>query len=220
MIVTDKYIKIQNELSNKISLVDTFQNFKTICGVDLAYWNDKAVCCLVVLDYNGNIIDKAYYSNAVSFPYKAGFLSFRELPFVLEAVKKLNVEPCIFMFDDNGILHPRKMGLATHASFFLNKPTIGVAKSYYKIDKKTNYIEPDNKIGSYTNISINNFVYGRCLRTRLDTKPIFVSCGNYISLDTSCKIVMHYIRDDSRIPLPTRYADIETHKMRKQLKNN
>lgn len=83
------------------------------------------------------------------------------------------------MFDGNGYLHYRHMGIATHASFFLNKPTIGVAKSYLKI-QDVDFIMPENLKGSYTDIVINNEIYGRALRTRINVKPIFDSCGNWL----------------------------------------
>ena len=120
------------------------------------------------------------------------------------------------MFDGNGLLHPRNMGIATHASFYVNKPTIGVAKSYcfYK-----SCVEPDKLFGSYVDIELDGEVCGRCLRTRTNIKPVFVSVGNYITLEESCNIVLSLVKSDSRIPLPTRYADMETHIMRKKLSN-
>lgn len=108
------------------------------------------------------------------------------------------------------------MGIATHASFYLNKPTIGVAKSYLKI-KGIDFIMPENLVGAYTDIIIDNEVYGRTLKTTQNVKPIFVSCGNWIDIDTSIEIVMNCINNESRLPIPVRLADIETHKMRKQL---
>lgn len=53
---------------------------------------------------------------------------------IKEAAKELNKQPDIYLFDGNGYLHYRHMGIATHASFYLDKPTIGVAKSYLKIN--------------------------------------------------------------------------------------
>ncbi len=76
---------------------------------------------------------------------------------------------------------------------------------------------PGNQIGSYTDIVINNEFYGRTLRTTKNVKPIFVSCGNWIDLDTSTEIVMNGINNESRLPIPVRLADLETHKMRKKL---
>ena len=109
------------------------------------------------------------------------------------------------------------MGIATHASFFLDKPTIGVAKSYLKVNG-VDFNMPENKEGSYSEIIINEEVYGRTLRTRKDVKPIFISCGNYIDLDTSTEIVLSLINKESRLPIPIRLADLESHIIRKKLK--
>ncbi|MCC2418380.1 endonuclease V [Bacillus pacificus] len=46
---------------------------------------------------------------------------------------------------------------------------------------------------------------------------MFVSCGNWIDLDTSTEIVMNCINNESHLPIPVRLADLETHKMRKKL---
>ena len=120
------------------------------------------------------------------------------------------------MFDGNGYLHPRHMGIATHASFFLNRPTIGVAKNYYKI-KDVEYSMPPNEKFAYTDIMVDGEIYGRVLRTMKDVRPIFLSVGNYIDLDSATKLVCELANNESHIPLPTRLADIETHKMRKEL---
>ena len=120
------------------------------------------------------------------------------------------------MFDGNGYLHYSHMGIATHASFYLEKPTIGIAKSYLKI-KNTEFVMPENSAGSYTDIVIKGEVYGRVLRTRKDVKPVFVSCGNWIELDTAVNISMNFINGESRLPVPVRLADLETHIMREKL---
>jgi deoxyribonuclease V len=146
----------------------------------------------------------------------AGYLSFRELPLILETYKLLENEPDVIMFDGNGYLHYRNMGIATHASFHLNKPTIGVAKSYLKIGN-VDYTMPDDKEGAFTDIIINNEVYGRVLRTHKGIKPIFVSCGNWIDLDTTTRIVLDLINTESRLPILIRKADIETRKQRSKL---
>ena len=135
-----KFIKIQNELKRKIVLKNSFNkiDINLVAGVDLAYWEidnkQYGVCCIVIIDYNTKeIVEKVTSAGEINVPYVPGFLAFRELPLVIEASKKLVVEPDIFIFDGNGYLHFNHMGIATHASFFLNKPTIGVAKSYLKV---------------------------------------------------------------------------------------
>lgn len=223
----DKFLRRQNEFRNKIYTGDTFDyhSLKLVAGVDLAYWkddtdNEQAVCCIVIIDYHTHeVIEKKHYSGKINVPYMPGFLAFRELPLVLKTAEMLDNIPDVYMFDGNGYLHPRHMGIATHASFYLNKPTIGVAKTYFRADKKTDYTEPGKTAGSFTDIIIKEEVYGRALRTHTDVKPVFVSVGNNISLDTATKITMSLVEKESHIPIPTRLADLETHTMRKMILN-
>ncbi len=218
----EKFIKRQNELIGKINLKDAFNidTVKLIAGVDLAYWvnNDRqeyAVCCIVIVDKaTHKLIETKSYSEKIEVPYMPGFLAFRELPLVIKTAELLENKPDLYMFDGNGYLHPRHMGIATHASFYLDAPTIGVAKTYFRVEKGLDYTEPNISAGSYTDIELNGEVYGRVLRTHNGVKPVFVSVGNNISLDTAVKITLDMIDEESRIPIPTRLADLETHKMR------
>lgn len=221
--IEKKFIEIQNNFIKDIKLKNSFEksDIKLTAGVDLAYWEvDKkqyAVCCIVVVDFiTKKVIESINVIGEVTVPYVAGFLAFRELPLVLKAVENLKYKPDLFLFDGNGYLHQRHMGIATHASFYLNTPTIGVAKSYLKIEDYL-FDMPENESGSYKDIIINGEVYGRALRTHKDVKPIFVSCGNYIDLDMSLEIVMDLISDESRLPIPVRLADLETHKVRQKI---
>ena len=213
-----EYEAIQNELRKGISLYDSFEvsALKTAAGVDLAYWKngdvEYAVCCIVVVDIvTREVIEKKHFSDRIEVPYIPGFLAFRELPLILKTAKLLETKPDIFVFDGNGYLHPRHMGIATHASFYLDKPTFGVAKSYYRVDKQTDYIEPENEAGSFTDIIIGGEVYGRALRTHRDVRPVFVSVGNHMTLDTVCALALKLTDKDSHVPVPTRLADLETH---------
>ena len=219
-----KFLEIQNALRDKISLSNSFElsDIKTIAGVDLAYWKNQnqeeyAVCCIVVVDYiTHEVIEKKQYSGKIEVPYMPGFLAFRELPLVLKTVEKLECRPDIYMFDGNGYLHPRHMGIASHASFYLNTPSIGVAKTYFRVDN-TDYTEPDYIAGRFTDIVINGEVYGRVLRTHDNVKPVFLSAGNNITLDTATKIALNLTDKESHIPIPTRLADLETHEARRIL---
>lgn len=219
-----EFLDVQNSLREKINLADSFDidDIKTVAGVDLAYWTkngqEYAVCCIVVIDFiTHEVLEKQQYSGKIEVPYIAGFLAFRELPLVLETVKKLDIKPDLFMFDGNGFLHPRHMGIATHASFYLEKPTIGVAKSYYRVREGLDYTEPDISAGSFTDIVCDGEVYGRTLRTHTGVRPVFVSAGNFISLESATEITMKLVGKDSHIPVPTRLADLETHTARSAL---
>lgn len=225
--IQGNYLNLQNELRSKINIKDTFNidTVRLIAGVDLAYWNDNnnqeyAVCCIVIIDKTTHkLIETKSYSDKIKVPYMPGFLAFRELPLVVKTAELIEHKPDLYMFDGNGCLHPRHMGIATHASFYLDAPTIGVAKTYYRVDKNLDYIEPATCSGSYTDIVFNNEVYGRVLRTHDNVRPVFVSAGNYISLDSAVRLTMDMVGEESRIPIPTRLADLETHKMRAALRD-
>ena len=79
---------------------------------------------------------------------------------------------------------------------------------------------PDLEENSFTDIIISGEVYGRVLRTHEAVKPIFVSIGNKIDLDTATQMASALVTKDSHIPIPTRLADIMTHEVRKAEKNS
>ncbi len=220
----EKFLAIQQDLQQQIVMTDQFNpdNIQTVAGVDLAYWNtddgEYAVCCIVVIDYHTHeIVEKQHVSGKIDVPYMPGFLAFRELPLVLETAALLQTKPDLYMFDGNGYLHPRHMGIATHAAFHLQTPTIGVAKTYFRVDRVTDYLEPEQAAGSFADIVIQDEVYGRALRTHSGVKPVFLSVGSGISLETATKITMQLVGKESHIPIPTRLADLETHIQRNEI---
>ncbi len=224
-LMQEEFLAIQNEFSRKISCKDSFDKTKihTVAGVDLAYWKaadggEEAVCCIVVLDvHTHKVLEKKQYSGRIECPYMPGFLAFRELPLVLKAAEQLEHRPDLYVFDGNGYLHPRHMGIASHASFYLNAPTIGVAKTYFRVEKNADYEEPGPAAGNYTDILISGEVYGRAVRTHSGVKPVFLSVGNGISLDTATEFILGMVEKESHIPLPTRLADLETHIARREI---
>ena len=215
------FLQKQNELRKDIDLTDGFNPdaLKLVAGVDLAYWKEDddewAVCCIVVIDYaTHEIVEKRQSVGKIEVPYMPGFLAYREIPLVLKAAEMLEHVPDIYFFDGNGYLHPRHMGIATHASFYLKRPTVGIAKSYFRVERETDYKEPENEVGSFTDIVINGEIYGRVLRTHKNVRPVFVSVGNNVSLDTACNLALKLTDRESHIPVPTRLADLETHAAR------
>ncbi|WP_394548367.1 endonuclease V [Priestia aryabhattai] len=213
-------LKAQIVLTSRVKMT----HIHNCAGVDVAYWEENGIsygaCSIVVVDYQTkNVVEKVHSVGEVTVPYLPGFLAFRELPLILEAAKKLQIEPDVFLFDGNGYLHYEHMGVATHASFFLNKPTVGIGKSYLKI-KGHDYVMPEDTEGAYEEIVIDDEVYGRVVRTVKGVKPIFLSCGNYIDLDMSYQLMMHFISKESKLPIPVRLADLHTHELRKRYRQS
>lgn len=208
---------IQQELSNKIILKSDFEKLsqlKTIAGCDVSYSRDekKIYAAVVVLDLVSlKILEKVRikYGKKFTFPYIPGYLSFREGPFLIEAIKKLKIEPDIFLFDGQGIAHPRGIGIASHLGVILDKPSIGCAKSHLY----GNYEEPPPALkGAYTFLKDDaGTLIGLTMRSKKFTKPIFISQGHRIGITTAADIVFKCLTK-YRIPEPLRLAHIEANK--------
>ncbi len=196
---------LQNTLARKVRLSALKRTPKTVAGIDCAFSKDKKRigAIIVVLEYPTlKIIETARAVADIGFPYISGLLSFREAPVCIRAAKKLKTTPDIFLIDGQGIAHPRRLGLASHLGLFLDKPTIGCAKSRL-IGK---FQPPPAEKGSYSPLTDKNeIIIGAVLRTRTNVKPLFVSIGHKCTLDDAVKITLA-CTPKYRLPEPTRLA--------------
>jgi deoxyribonuclease V len=148
------------------------------------------------------LVEHAIARQPTDFPYVPGLLSFREIPTVLEALAQLATSPDLILCDGQGIAHPRRFGIACHLGWWLDRPTIGVAKSRLIGEHE----EPGPEKGSWTPLRHRDEVIGAVLRTRTNVKPVFVSPGHRVSLETA----IHYTLACTpryRLPETTRHAD-------------
>lgn len=150
----------------------------------------------------------------VRFPYIPGYLAFREAPAILKALSRVKTRIDLLMIDGHGIAHPRRMGIASHIGVIKDIPTIGVAKSLL-VGK---FEEPGYKRGSYSLLKDGDEVIGVTLRTRDGVKPVFVSIGHRVSLDSAITITLKSTKG-YRIPEPTRIAHIEVGKLKSKFQN-
>lgn len=205
-------IKLQKELKGRVSLEKSFNKIEKIAGADVSYYKNKMIAGIVILKFPQlKIIERQSFISPVNFPYIPGLLTFREGPSLLAAFKKIKNEPDIILFDGQGIAHPRRMGIATHLGLFLDKPTIGCAKSKLS----GNYKDLGEKKGNYSFLREEKEIIGAVLRTRKKVKPIFVSPGHKIDLHNSIEIVLK-CTDKYKLPVPVR----EAHLFVNQLKSN
>jgi deoxyribonuclease V len=207
---------LQEELRARI----VTRNLKTVpriaSGVDLAYAGDKAVAVIVTMEIDSlKILEEVHAVSKVNLPYIPGYLAFRELPPFLKAWNKATIEPDVVFFDGQGQLHPRRMGIATHASFFIGKPTVGIAKSRLC----GRYEEPATEAGSLSPVYDGEEVIGAVVRSRANVRPIFISAGNFITLEEAVELTLRFVTSKSRIPLITGLADRETKQIRSRLLN-
>ena len=209
----EEAVKYQKKLLQKISFSPTFNHIKLIAGVDASYQSGYIIGGIVILKYPElSVLDRKFIINKVNFPYRSGLLTFREGPALISLFKKVEWNPDIIFFDGQGYAHPRRMGIATHLGLFLDRATIGCAKSRLIGD----YTEPGNKKGCYSPLLHKEIVIGTVLRTRDNVKPIFVSSGNHINLKKAIEITLS-CTTKFRIPEPIREAHLFVNKIRKNL---
>jgi deoxyribonuclease V len=160
-----------------------------------------ACAAIVVLSFPAlEIVETAVSWQPVTFPYVPGLLSFREGPAILAACAELRSEPDVLLFDGQGYAHPRRLGLASHLGVILDRPTIGCAKSRLV----GQYEEPERRFGAQTPLIERGEVVGAAVRTRPRHKPLFVSPGHKLSVETAVAITLACCRDGAFLPEPTR----------------
>ena len=175
----------------------------TIGGVDVSIKDEFTRAAIVLLRYPDLApMDSAVADAPLVFPYIPGLLSFREGPAVLAAWHKLQKKPDLLMFDGQGIAHPRGIGIASQMGLWLDRPTVGVAKSrLYGI-----HTEVGPKRGDRVDLlDKNTNVIGAVLRTREKANPLYISPGHLMDVEHSVEFVMA-CSAGYRLPEPTRWA--------------
>jgi len=164
----------------------------------------RGTAAVVVLRYPElRVVGIKSVAGPLGFPYIPGLLSFREAPLILAACEELKLVPDLIIVDGQGIAHPRRMGLASHLGLFLNIPTIGCAKSLLCGGHEVPAEEP----GSYAEIIDGGEIIGAALRTKLGVKPVYVSIGHRLNLESAIHWVLKCCRG-YRLPEPTRLAHL------------
>ena len=202
-VTPEEAIAIQNELRRHVVTENQLGSAKAVAGVDVGFPDrHTARAAVVVLSFPElTPLDYAVAEVAAAFPYVPGLLAFREVPAVLAAVEKLQVTPDLFIFDAQGLAHPRRLGLATHAGLLLNWPSVGCAKSRLV----GTYVEPGLERGDTSPLLDGDEQIGTIVRTRAGVKPVFVSIGHKTDLETAVRLVLD-CAPRYRLPETTRYA--------------
>jgi deoxyribonuclease V len=194
----EKAHKTQLCLSQKIILEDKLpRRIKTVAGVDVSYVGNIGVGALTVLDYESlKLLESQVAACQVKMPYIPTLLSFREIPPAIASIRKLKIQPDVFLVDAQGLAHPYRCGFASHLGLVIGKPTVGAAKS--------RLIGEPVEMNGQTFLVDKGEVIGAVVTTKQGAKPIYVSIGHMVSLETAVKIVKHCTKN--RIPEPTLQA--------------
>lgn len=193
----------QKEMSQQVVLAKPDFPIHTIAGCDSSYIGENILSVFVLLSYPElEIMEIQYHYGPVELPYIPGLLAFREAPNLVQAYEKLSTKPDLIMVDGHGIAHPRRLGIASHLGVLLNKPTMGVAKKIL-VGK---YEPPAPEKGALTPLFYRQEHIANTLRTKDKVKPVFVSPGHLMDLETATEMALATTRKH-KLPEPTRLAD-------------
>lgn len=193
--------QIQLRIARRVVEEDRWRRLERVAGCDLSFARgDQAVAACVVLDRSSlEVLEERVAKVKLRFPYIPTFLAFRELEGMLRVARGVRAD--VFMVGAQGKAHPRRAGLACHLGVVLNKPALGVAKSRLCGEAE----EPPRRRGAYTLLKEGEEVLGVVLRTKPGSKPVYVSVGHKLSLETAIQITLDTSRAH-RLPEPLRLA--------------
>lgn len=196
---------VQGQLRERVILRDAHGRITTVAGVDVGFEDEGRVtrAAVAVLSFPSlETRAEAVARLPTAFPYVPGYLSFREIPAVLAAVRRLKEMPDLILCDGQGYAHPRRFGLACHLGVLLDCPTIGVAKSRLTGTPRGRLARAR---GAWVPLLDDGEVIGAVLRTRAGVKPLFVSGGHRVSLASAIDYVLA-CAPRYRLPETTRRA--------------
>jgi deoxyribonuclease V len=212
-VTLEEATELQRELAAKVDVRPPLKQCHLIAGADISYnkFSPTMYAAVVVLRMDDlSIVEVRGAVSETSFPYQPGYLTFREAPALLEAFRRVESEPDAVMFDGQGIAHPRRMGLAAHVGLWLQKPSVGCAKS--RLIGRSGDLP--REAGSSVPLTHHGEEIGRVVRTKNGVQPVYVSPGHLIDMDSSVDLVLRSCRG-YRIPEPTRQAHLHVNALRR-----
>ncbi len=196
--------EIQLALAGEVIAKDHFGDIEYVAGVDVGFEKNNTVtrAAVAVLSFPELVpATQAISRRPTTFPYVPGFLSFREIPAVLEALEQLTIAPDMLLCDGQGLAHPRRFGIACHLGVLTGLPAIGVAKTRLI----GTHVAVPRQRGAWRPLLDNDECIGAVLRTRKGVHPVYVSIGHRIGLASAIDYVLS-CTTRYRLPETTRAA--------------
>jgi deoxyribonuclease V len=204
--LVEQWKRRQAELSQQLRIEPLAELPRLVAGADAALTpgGREVIGAAVVYDrLTRQIVARATARLPLEVPYVPGFLSFREGPAILAAIRDLRHPFGAILFDGQGLAHPRRCGEACHLGIELDVPAVGVAKSRLIGE----YDDPGPHRGDFVPLLDKGEEIGCVLRTRTGVRPVYVSIGHRIDLAGARELVLA-CSAGCRLPEPTRQADI------------
>ncbi len=210
-------VQLQRRLSAKVIRRDRLRQVKYVAGVDVAYAEDDNQHFAAVALFDARslaLLESSTARQRAAFPYISGLLAFRELPAVVKALESLHRIPDLTICDGQGLAHPRRFGLACHLGVLFDMPTIGCSKS--RLWGRAQAVAPCR--GSRAPLTDKGEIIGAVLRTRDNVKPVYVSIGHRVCLQTACDWILK-LTPAFRLPETTRRADQIARRLKRKFIN-
>jgi deoxyribonuclease V len=175
--------RAQQRMSKLLILKDQLpKKIEHIAGIDVAYTKNTSIAAAAVLEYDSLELEETQTASCrTQLPYIPTLLAFREIRPSIMCIRKVHIQPDVFLVNGHGYAHPNRCGLASHLGLVLKRPTIGIAKN--KLIGKTQ--KNQQKVALITH---NGKTIGAKLRTNPKHRPIYVSIGHMVSLQTAIEI--------------------------------
>jgi deoxyribonuclease V len=154
----------------------------------------------------GELVWSATVRRPVRFPYVTSYLTFRELPLLVDLLDEVRaarrLSPVILV-DGTGVLHPRHAGIASHLGVVTALPTIGVTKKLLVGRVDIDQLGPMES----RPVAYDDEILGVAIRpTAGSRRPIFVSPGHRTDVAFADRIVRQVLTG-RRLPEPLFWAD-------------
>jgi len=198
----DEQEKLAKELVIKDSI--DFSAAERVGAIANAFFQNKIISACIVVSPEMEVLEQEYFQDKMKFPYIPGFRAYRELPTMIEAFNKLEEKPDVFFISGHGIAHPR-LGIASHFSISTGIPTIGIADSLLVGEVKKE------------DIVLNGKKVGKVLQSKQGSRPLYVSPGNLISIETAYELTKKFIKLPHKLPEPLHLANKYSKDIRKEL---
>lgn len=192
----------QAEIAERVVLAP-LPAVQTVGALDVAYTGEEAVAAFILADAQGEILDQATVRVPVKFPYISTYLAYRELPSYRAAVEtadRAGWTPDVLLIDGNGVLHPRRAGVASHLGVLLDRPTVGVAKGHLCGHANT----AGMMIGEWRPVILEEETVGAAIRTDRN-QTLFVSPGHRCDLESAIRLVQD-LTGQTAFPAPLHWA--------------
>jgi len=204
----EKLKEEQKKLAKLLELKDAFdfsncQRYAAIVVESLK--NRELIAAIAILDEDMKLIEDKYITKMPKFPYIPGFRAYRELPIMQAVYEKIEEQPDVIFILGQGISHPQGLGIASHLGLNIQKPVIGITQSLLIGEEKDDEIYLGKK------------VIAKKLKTKQESRPIYISPGHLISLKTAIEVTKKCLREPHKLPEPIVEARKAISRVKKEL---